>query len=334
MNCNDEFVVKALGKLTLEFNFDWQQQLKANELIHLALYNYNVLPVENALVASDLHEKIKLYLEVRKLEGYSMETLKNYFYVLIDFANIIVKPATTVTKNDIRYYLAYKSNEGKFKPSTINNKISILKAFFQWLDDEEIIMRNPCRQIKLTKLPKRLRTALNTEELERLRIACITERERALVEFLFATGCRVSELVKANIDDIDFAENSLRVVGKGDKQRMVYFSDKTRLYLKNYIKSRRDNDEALFVSDRFPHGRLGRRGIEVIISKIASRTEINKSVYPHLLRHTCATLALKKGADITTIQHILGHESPSTTQTYAEMNEENLKHEYNQHFIQ
>lgn len=332
MNCNEEFVVKAIGKLTLEFNFDWQQQRKINEILHLALYEYDVLSKETTLMTSDLEEKIMLYLQVKKLEHYSDSTLKNYFYVLRRFENFLKKPVATISKNDIRFFLAncYADN----KASTVNTIIFCLKGFFQWLTDEEFIPKNPARLIKATKIPKRLRHSLTVKELEQLRLACNTERERALLEFLFATGCRIGEVVKTNISDLDLNNNSLKVIGKGDKQRIVYYNDKTKLYLENYLKTRKDNNPALFISERFPFDRMGIRGLECIISKVGVRAKLTKDIYPHLIRHTMATLGLRAGADISTIQHLLGHTSPATTETYAEQSCENLRHEYNQHFTQ
>lgn len=332
MNCNEEFIVKAIGKLTLEFGFDWQEQRKINEILHLALYGYNVLSTETSLVGSDIEEKIILYLQVKKLEHYSDSTLKNYFYTLRKFESFIKKPIATITKNDIRFFLA--NCYPNCKASTINSKIFCLKGFFQWLTDEEIIPKNPARLIKDTKIPKRLRKSLTVEELEKLRISCNTDRERAILEFIFATGCRVSEVVNVNISDIDFNSNRLKVIGKGDKQRIVYINDKTKVYLLKYLNTRKDNNPALFISEKFPYDRMGKRGIEVVISKLGERANLGKPVYPHLLRHTMATLGLQSGADITTIQHLLGHTSPCTTQTYAEQNNANLQHEYNQHFIQ
>lgn len=332
MNCNEEFIVKAIGKLTLEFGFDWQDQRKINEILHLALYGYDVMTTETSLIGSDIEEKIMLYLQVKKLEHYSKATLQNYFYTLRKFENFIKKPIATVTKNDIRFFLA--NCYPNCKASTINSKIFCLKGFFQWLTDEEIIPKNPSRSIKDTKTPKRLRKSLTVEELERLRISCNSNRERAILEFIFATGCRVSEVVNVNISDIDFNSNRLKVIGKGDKQRIVYINDKTKVYLLKYLDTRKDNNPALFISEKFPYDRMGKRGIEVVISKLGERANLGKPVYPHLLRHTMATLGLQSGADITTIQHLLGHTSPCTTQTYAEQNNANLQHEYNQHFIQ
>ncbi|MDD3225817.1 MAG: tyrosine-type recombinase/integrase [Clostridium sp.] len=331
MNCNEEFIIKAIGKLTLEFNYDWEQQRKVRDCLYYSLYNYEILSLEKALVKGDMQEKIMLYLSVKKLAGYSMATLKNYKYVLDKLSIFINKPVATITVNDLRMFLVI-NGEGK-KKSTINSMIFYIKAFFSWLDSEDLIPNNPAKKLEVAKLPKRLRKALTLEELELLRIACEDNRDRALIEFLFATGCRVSEVENCNIEDLDFNNNTLKVIGKGDKQRIVFFSDKTKVYLKKYIdeERRRDNDPALFVSENFPYNRLSRRGIELVVHNIAVRAGFNKSVYPHLLRHTMATLGLQNGANLVTIQHLLGHTDPATTQIYAENSIENVKHEYKQH---
>lgn len=331
MNCNEEFVIKAIGKLTLEFDFDWEQQRKVRDALYYALYNYEVCTLEKSLIKGDVREKIFLYLKVKKLAGYSEKTLQNYEYVLEKMATFINKPVGTITTNDLRMFLILQS-EGK-KASTINSQTFYIKAFFSWLEQEELIPKNPAKRLETTKLPKRLRKSLTVEELEKLRIACKDDRDRALVEFLFATGCRVSEVVNCNIEDLDFSTNTLRVIGKGDKERIVCFSDKARLYIKNYLDSRQDSNPALFIGIRRPFNRLQKRAIELIIHKIAERAGFNKSVFPHLLRHTMATLGLQNGASIITIQHLLGHTDPSTTQIYAENSLDNVRHEYKQHMI-
>lgn len=140
--------------------------------------------------------------------------------------------------------------------------------------------------------------------------------------------------METNIEDLHFNDNSLRVIGKGNKEREVYFSPKAKLYLEKYITQRKDSSPALFVSSKYPYSRMGVRSIEKEIANIAVRTGLNKSVYPHLLRHTMATLAIQSGAKLTTIQHLLGHTDPSTTQIYAETSMEDVKYEYKQHLIQ
>lgn len=323
-NCKDEVVIKLLGKLTLEF--PEMDQLKARNIIDEVLYRYEVTSAETALVASDIEEKIQIYLACKKLDGLSKETLYSYQINLMIFADYLKKPLSTVNTMDIRMYLAQRCKN--LKPSSVNGQISILKSFFSWLVNEEYIPKNPMVQIKLTKEPKRLRHAMSDEEIELLRQACKDIRQKALVEFLISTGCRLSEIVKVDKDDINWSEKSLHVIGKGNKERKVYFSTKAKILLKKYIASRDDETEALFVGVRRPHGRLGKRAIEKEIKKIAANAGFDKSVFPHLFRHTMATLSLNRGMSITVLQKILGHESPSTTQIYAVMSDENTLYEY------
>jgi len=320
----DEVIIKLVGKLSLEF--PELDQLKVREIAEETLYKYDVLPQETALVSSDIEEKLQIYLAVKKLDGLSEKTLKNYEYQLLIFASHLVKPIATVNTMDIRMYLANRCKN--LKPGSVNGQISILKTFFAWLLNEEYIPKNPMLKIKNTKEPKRLRHALSDEEVELLRQACKIDREKALIEFLVSTGCRLSEVVSVNKSDINWYEMSLFVIGKGSKERKVYFSTRAKILLQKYLESRRDDDPALFVAKKFPYERIGGRCIEREISKIAKRAGFDKSIFPHLFRHSMATHSLNAGMPLPVLQHILGHEDPSTTQIYAELSEENIKHEY------
>lgn len=214
------------------------------------------------------------------------------------------------------------------KPSSVNGQISIFKSFFGWLNDEEYIPKNPAKKLKQTKEPKRVRHALDDEEIELLRQSSNTDREKALIEFLVSTGCRLSEITNVDKDDINWHEMSLYVIGKGNKERKVYFSVKAKILLQKYLKSRKDANGALFVASRYPYIRLGGRSVQREIKNIALRANLDKSVYPHLLRHSFATHSINAGMSLPVLQHIMGHETPATTQIYAALNEENIRHEY------
>ncbi|WP_096636457.1 site-specific tyrosine recombinase/integron integrase [Clostridium cochlearium] len=328
----EELIIKIIGKLSLEYP-DINQH-KVREILYECINNYEITARETALVASDIPDKAQMYLAIKKLDGLSEKTLYNYKLHLEKFADTIVKPVNMITTNDIRIYLAMLSRSKNLKQTTLGTEISILKSFFGWLFNEEYIEKNPMIKIKSPKKEKRLRKSLNVEELERLRDACKTLRERALLEFLFSTGCRLSELVSINISDIDWNTQSLRIIGKGKKERIIYFSPKAKLYLKKYLNSRIDNNTALFVASKMPYNRLGNRSVQREISKISKRAGFTKSIFPHLLRHTMATLALQSGAALTTVQKLLGHEDPGTTEIYAEISDENVKQEYRKYLIQ
>lgn len=219
------------------------------------------------------------------------------------------------------------------KNSTKNNKQFILKSFFNWLEEEEIIIKSPARKLKNIKTPKLLRKSLSLTELEKIRIACSNDRDRALIELFFATECRLSEIINLNVEDLSFNTLSIKVIGKGNKERIVYFSEKTGVYLNNYLNSRIGDNVALFTSLKKPYQRLTQRGVQDIVKRIASRINLDRSIYPHIFRHTTATLAHSSGASLTTIQSILGHSSSATTQIYAEMNEDNILNDYKKYFI-
>lgn len=329
MNCNEEFVIRLVGKISLEYPSI--NQLDFREIVESSLYGYNVFPKEQGLIKTDIPEKVYMYLATKKIEGLSELTLKSYKQHLMKFSKIIIKPINMITPNDIRMYLMVIS-ENK-KRTSISTETDILRAFFQWCKDEEIINKNPMKNIKNIKEEVRLRTPLNIEELEILRCSCETLRERAILELFMASGVRLQELVNLNKDDINYNTMSFKVFGKGSKERMAYFSAKTKIYLQKYILSRNDNCEALFVTTKYPIKRLGRRSIEREIEKISNRTDITKNISPHVMRTTLATNLLINNTDIATVQKILGHTSPTTTIRYAQANDTFVHSEYNKHLI-
>jgi len=322
---NDEVIIRMVGKLTLEFiDID---QLKVRRIIEEVLYKYDVVPQETGLTTSgDTEDKLQIYLVVKKLEGLSIRTLKSYNREILKFANYLRKPLATVTSMDLRMYLAQRCKN--LKPSTTNTHSYILKSFFGWLLAEEYIPKNPMLKIKATKEPGRLRHALTVDEVEILRQKCKNIREKALLEFTYSSGCRLSEIVDINKEDIDWHNKTLKVIGKGNKERIVCFNTKARYLMKEYILSRADDNCALFVASKGEHKRLGGRSIEREISIIAGRANLGKAIYPHLLRHSIATHLLAAGMALHNVQALLGHSDPKTTQIYAETSLENVIYEY------
>lgn len=327
MDCTDEVVVKLVGRLTLDFPELELKQLALRNSIEDILYKYQVTSKETSLLASDIEDKMKLFIATKKMEGLSEKTLRNYWFDLSKFAAYMHRPINSITANDIRMYLASRCRD--LKPGTMNTIIWGLKSFFAWLANEDYIVKNPMLKIKPTKVDKYIRKALSDEEMELFRQACKTDREKALVEFIYSTGCRLSEVVNVDKKDLNWSEMSLMVFGKGRKERKVYFSAKCKILLQKYLATRQDENTALFVGIRYPYGRVHGRGIEVIIKKIASRIKDGKNIYPHLIRHTFATHKHNSGMSLTVLQKLMGHSSPETTMIYARLNDENVKHEYN-----
>ena len=247
------------------------------------------------------------------------------------FAARVNKSAAKVTTDDIRGYISYLDETRHLKDTSLQTHINSLRAFFGWLHTEERIKKNPMSKIKSLKLDKKgARQALTVEELERLRDACKTYREKALIEFLVSTGCRLSEVAQLRAADLNLADRSVQVTGKGDKDRVVYFSVRARLMIEEYMVSRKGGD-GLFVSSKSPYDPLKPRAIQRIVHSLSERAGLEGRVHPHLLRHTFATHALNGGMDVTVIQRLLGHEDIATTQIYAELNEEGVRHQYNKY---
>lgn len=279
----------------------------------------------------DLEQYINLFLSSQKLEGLSEITLYNYELTLNHFKRCVRKAVIDINTSDMRIYLGQFDD---LKSSTISTKIYIFKSFFGWLQKEDIINKNPMLRIKNPKQEQRLPKGLSVEELEIMRESCKTLRERALCEVLYATGCRLDEIVQANKNDVNFSQQCMRVIGKGDKERTVYLSFKAIYHLKKYLKSRTDTNIALFVGSKKPHNRLGRRSIQREIQNIAIRMNVDKHIHPHALRHTFASSLLNNGCDIATISQLLGHSQISTTQIYAVANDEFIRNEYKKYFAQ
>lgn len=291
---------------------------------------YHVVKPEADEVHPDLTDNIKLFLASKKLEGHSSNTLEGYQLELRIFAERIKKRTADITAADIRVFL---SEFPHLKMSTVGKKLNVLRSFFSWLFGEEIIQRNPTAKLKPPKVENRTPKALSIEELELLRESCKTIRQRAFIEVLYATGCRLSEVHQLNISDIDQHAMSCRVVGKGNKEREVYFSFKAMYHLNKYLESRDDDCEALMVTQRKPYRRLTKRGIQREIAKIAENAGLEKKVSPHVMRHTFATLTLNNGAELVAVQELLGHSNPETTLRYARITEERKREQHKKFLV-
>ena len=302
-----------------------------HQALSAILAQYDIKPAVLPDGHPDLQQKIKLFLSGKRLEGLSPLTLESYALELRILSEHIHKATREITTGDLRSYL------GEFdhlKTSSISKRLSVLKSMFGWLASEEIIPMDPTRRIKPPKKEQRSPKALSIEELEMIREACITPRERALVEVLYATGGRLSEIQKMNRQDIDYQSMSVLVIGKGNKERPVYFSFKAMYHLKKYFALRSDDVDSLFITQRQPYRRLSDKGIQREIKIISSRSEVTKNVHPHIFRHTFATLMLGNGADLVAVQGLLGHTDPATTQIYATMTDEKRKQSHRQYLVQ
>ena len=274
---------------------------------------------------------IQDYLIRKKVKGLKHGTLQQYKQGLMAFNTVTQKPLSDIQDIDIIVFLEQYE---KYRGIGANRKDSlrrILLTFFTYMANCGRILKNPMLAIDAIKVPKRTRQPLTGMELRRIRKACKTPREEALVEFLLATGCRVSEVARLNKADIDFDNRRIKVFGKGDKERWVFLNITAIGALYDYFSSREDMNEALFVSDRRPHQRLGKNAIEKIIKQLGERAGLRRNIFPHLFRHTMATNLYNHGMRIEDLQIILGHECADTTRIYAKYDPLLIQQSYNIH---
>ena len=259
-------------------------------------------------------ELVKWFLLTKRSEGCSQRTIAYYRDTLELVANEVKKPIESLNAMEIRVYLAMVAE----RSSEVNsdNYRRVISSFFTWLVDNDIITKNPMRQIKKVKFQKKQVLPFTAEEVERLRYGAKDIRLRSMIEFLLSTGCRVAEVVALNQSAIDWKREEVEVLGKGNKKRVVFLNDAAILYLKEYLKTRNDNNPALYVTKEKPYKRLQISGFEILIRKLGREVGV-RNVHPHRFRHTVATWAAKRGMSVQLIQKMLGHENIQTTLIYA-----------------
>lgn len=267
---------------------------------------------------------IESFISSKQVEGCSNRTVKYYKEIIDKFNENFDKSIKKITTEEIRNYLSNYKDNSSCGSTTIDNIRRVLSSFFSWLEDEDFIIKSPIRRIHRIKTPTVVKEILTDENLENLRDKCENVRDLSLIELLISTGMRVGELVNLNISNLNFEDRSCIVLGKGNKEREVYFDAKTKLHLKEYLSKRNDNNDALFVSLRKPYQRLSISGIELIIRNLGVSTNINK-VHPHKFRRTLATMAIDKGMPVEQVQKLLGHVKIETTMHYALVNQSNVK---------
>lgn len=270
------------------------------------------------------------YAADKRLLGYSQYTLKAYKIQ----SNLLVRYLGDIDINDVTLFVLkqYLANQTHLKPASLGHRVRFLKSLFRWAQDEGVITANPAAKLREPKMGNRVPKPLPEEDLESLGIYCQTPREHALVAFIFSTGCRIGEIHKINRGDIDWETRAVIVLGKGDKERECYFSTRAGIWLKKYLKSRKDVHEALFVTERRPYRRLSIAQLRNIIKVVARRAGIQTSVYPHRLRHSYACHLLENGAPLELIQTLMGHAKMETTRLYATLSGARRREMYKRYF--
>lgn len=322
---NEKFITEIL-QMAMPY-LDHEQCMKLNEKLNIVLQKYEVKERCTDLMDQDnsYMEYLNLFLSRKETEGKSERTIKQYRLHLSRMLCYFNKSVDSIKENDLFVYLTKYKSIRKVSNTYLNNIRRVFSSFFGWLSNKGFISKNPAIGLEPIKIEKKIRKGFSDEELDKLKRSCNNKRDLALIEFMYSTGVRASELVSLNRRDIDYYGKSVIVYGKGSKEREVYLTPIACSYLKEYLDDRKDDNEALFVSNRAPHDRLTVAGVERILKKLGKVADVD-NVHPHRFRRTMATNVLRKGMPLEEVKELLGHSKLDTTMIYCTVSKENVKH--------
>lgn len=303
-----------------------EQKEKLKEVLLYTFFNIEITNIKDELT-EDTIDYAQLFISAKRIEGCSERTLNYYETTINNMIEKINKKVNCMETEDLRNYLSEYQSKNNCSKVTIDNVRRILSSFFAWLEDEDYIVKSPVRRIHKVKATQTVKETYTDEELEEMRDSCTEIRDLAMIDFLSSTGVRVGELVNIDKVDVNMQERSCVVLGKGGKEREVYFDARTKIHLQNYLNTRTDNNSALFVSLLKPYERLKISGVEIRLRELGKKTNIKK-VHPHKFRRTMATRAIDKGMPIEQVQVLLGHRKIDTTLQYAMVNQNNVKNSH------
>ena len=315
----DELIAEVVQRM-LPY-LDNKQLVNLQNNLNQVFQRYDVELIKDSNSENDNQELVKKFISAKRVEGCSEKTLKYYLATIEAMNSSLEKDVRIIKTEDLRKYLTdYQIQNGSSKV-TIDNIRRILSSFFAWLEDEDYIIKSPVRRIHKVS---NIKETYTDEELEVMRDNCEELRDLAIIDMLASTGMRVGEMVLLNRADLNFNERECIVFGKGSKERIVYFDARAKLHLQEYLKSRVDENPALFVTLRAPYKRIQIGGIENRLRELGKSLEISR-VHPHKFRRTLATMAIDKGMPIEQLQRLLGHQRIDTTLQYAMVKQSNVK---------
>ena len=288
------------------------------------LGDYQLERVGGENPAGDSEELIKVFLDAKRVGGCSEKTIKRDRYIINRMLEGIKVPIRDVTVYHLRSYLMAEKDRG-IADSTLAGNRDVYNSMFGWLHREGLITKNPCANLAPIKKKKEVRKPLSDMEIEKLKEACESLRNKAIISFLLCTGCRISEACSLDVDDIDFQNMECTVLGKGNKERTVYLDDVAALYLGQYLQTRKQQSGPLFQGKGSV--RLHPGGVRLMLNKVAEQAGV-ENVHPHRFRRTLATNLIGRGMTIQEVARILGHEKIDTTMKYVYLNDRDVKNNY------
>ena len=318
-----ELINEVLRKMLPHLNNAQSEQLK--KVLEHTFYDCEIIEDHKEVDTRKSNSHLtELFISSKRIEGCSEKSLKYYESTISAMINDVGKDIKCVDTDDLRTYLTNYQQQRNSSKVTIDNIRRILSSFFSWLEDEDYILKSPVRRIHRIKTSSNIKETYSDEDLELMRDNCSELRDLAMIDLLASTGMRVGEMVLLNRKDINFNERECVVFGKGSKERLVYFDARTKIHLQNYLDSRTDEGQALFVTLKSPYNRLSIGGVEARLRSFGRKLSISK-VHPHKFRRTLATMAIDKGMPIEQLQQLLGHQRIDTTLKYAMVKQSNVK---------
>ena len=308
---------------------------KMLQCFDIVSYSYDMKEKETQIIPynDELPNLAKQFLVVKSVKGLAEGTLYGYKKHLENFFFQVKKDPTQITKSDIEIYLYWYKKTRNISDRSLDKVLDCFKSFYNWMYVNEYVNRDPARIVESIKYTEKPQTVLTETELEIVRRSCITPKEKALVEFLFSTGCRIAEVARLKKSDVNFVDKTVNIFGKGKKYRTGFLNVRAEFALLDYLRSRKDDTDYLFVSDRAPHENMSVAGLEKIIRNISKRADINKNVTAHCFRRTTATLLRNRGMSVEVIQQILGHEKINTTMIYTQVSLQSVQAQYKQYMF-
>ena len=280
--------------------------------------------IREIAVAEDQDDLLDCYISAMQVQGRSEKTLHRYRYIIEKMMAQVGVSTRRITVYHLRNYLAAMKAKGR-QDSTLESERQVFSAYFNWLQRESLIDRNPTANLGSIKCAKKQKQIFSDIEMEKLRQNCKCKRDRAILAFLASTGCRVSELTGLNREEVDLNGLQCVVHGKGNKERRVYLDGVTGMLLRAYLAERKDKCEALFVN-RFGL-RLNADGVREMLTRLAEVAGV-EHVHPHKFRRTLATNMARKGMPVQEIARILGHDKIDTTMEYVVLDDDDIRHQY------
>ena len=297
-------------------------------LMHVSdiLESFDLTEIANNDSSSD--DLLNGYLAAMTVEGKSQKTIDRYSYVLKRMADAVKVPTRQISVYHLRNYLASEKQRG-ISDSTLEGIREIFSAYFNWLQRESLIDKNPTANLGTIKCAKKEKKIYSDVDFEKLCQNCTHLRDKAIIHFLKATGCRISEMTDLNRDNVDLTRQECAVHGKGNKERTVFIDSVTVMFLSDYLSGRTDGNPALFVGKGAK--RLQPGGVRAMLSELEKRSGVDH-VHPHKFRRTLATELARKGMPVQEVAKILGHEKLDTTMQYIELDKDDVKQSYRRHY--